>query len=90
MIEIILIPAVVAACAGVVALIKPLFSSLFAKDIDQSKEMKITVKSPDGTVKELTVERSVTEPLSKDRLKQILELLSEADHGRTETGNSKK
>jgi hypothetical protein len=82
--------AVAAALAGVVGLIKPLVSSLLAKRVDQSKEMKITVKSPDGTFKELVVESSGTEPLKEDQLKQILKLLSEADHGRAETDNSKK
>jgi hypothetical protein len=78
-----LVTGLAAAVFSILALIRPLLNSFLSRS---GKSVKITVESPDGSVKKLTVG---TEPLSEEQLKSIVKVLTEADHGRAEARNSK-
>jgi len=89
MLDILIASSAMAALAGIVELVKPLFRDFLARYAGQYVKMKIMVKSPDGTSKELMIDNPATNALTEDQLKQILKLLSEAENGPAETENPK-
>lgn len=51
----------------------------------KKKKMRIKVKTPKGTVRELSVPNPKSTPLNEDQIRQVIKVLSEAENGRAET-----
>lgn len=64
-------------------MIKPLIASLFSREEKKLKKVNITVTTDDGSKKQIELNLSDKRQDEK-KLKQLMELLSEAGHARTE------
>lgn len=76
---------IIAASAGAVKLVIPLFEALsgWLSRKPQDK-VKISVTDRDGLVKELELEGLSSKTIDEETLKKIVKLLEEADSGRPE------